>query len=136
MLTLGQAARLVGKPKTTLSRAIKAARLSATRRDDGSYWIDPIELSRVYDVKSAPPVTGDLVQRATAEDDVNATPATPVTPATPIDQELAMRQALAEVELKALQDMLANVKQWGDWKGQAERYLRADGRPWWRRLVG
>ena len=39
MLTLGQAARLTGTSKTALTRAIKAGRLSATRRDDGSYEI-------------------------------------------------------------------------------------------------
>ena len=50
MLTLGQAARIAGKGKTTLTRAIQAGRLSATRRDDGGYLIDPSELSRVYDV--------------------------------------------------------------------------------------
>ena len=34
-LTLAQAARLTGTSKATLSRAIKAGRLSATRRNDG-----------------------------------------------------------------------------------------------------
>jgi excisionase family DNA binding protein len=41
MLSLGQAARLVRTSKTTLKRAIKDGRLSATRRDDGGYRIDP-----------------------------------------------------------------------------------------------
>ena len=47
MLTLGQAARLTGTSRTTLTRAIKAGRLSATRRDDGVYAIDPAELARL-----------------------------------------------------------------------------------------
>ena len=50
MLSLGEAARLAGTSKTTLSRAIKAGRLSATRKDDGGYQIDPAELSRVFTV--------------------------------------------------------------------------------------
>ena len=41
MVTLGEAARLTGLGKTTLARAIKAGRLSATRTDLGSYQIDP-----------------------------------------------------------------------------------------------
>jgi hypothetical protein len=48
MLTLGQAARLTGLGKTTLARAIRAGRLSAGRKPDGGYEIDPAELSRVY----------------------------------------------------------------------------------------
>lgn len=50
MFTLGEAAKEVGKSKTTLTRAINAGRLSAKRLDDGSYQIDPSELFRVYDV--------------------------------------------------------------------------------------
>jgi hypothetical protein len=49
-LSLGHAAKVTGVGKTTLTRAIKAGRLSATRREDGSYAIDPRELSRVYKV--------------------------------------------------------------------------------------
>ena len=48
-LTLGQAAKHVGCSKPTLSRAIKAGRLSAERREDGSYSIDPAELQRYAD---------------------------------------------------------------------------------------
>ena len=43
-VTLGQAARLTGLGKTTITRAIKAGKLSASRREDGSYEIDPSEL--------------------------------------------------------------------------------------------
>ena len=47
-ITLGEAARSTGLSKTTLARAIKAGRLSATRTEMGSYEIDSAELSRVY----------------------------------------------------------------------------------------
>ena len=47
-LSLGQAAKQVGKSKTTLTRAINAGRLSAERQEDGSYLIDVAELGRVY----------------------------------------------------------------------------------------
>jgi hypothetical protein len=48
--TLGQAAKATGKSKPTIQRAIKAGRLSAVRKDDGSYEIEPVELHRVYAV--------------------------------------------------------------------------------------
>ena len=51
-LTVGQAAKQVGKAKTTISRAIKAGKLSAERRDDGSYAIEPSELLRVFPAKN------------------------------------------------------------------------------------
>jgi hypothetical protein len=46
--TLGQAARATGKAKPTIARAIQTGRLSASRADNGSWAIDPVELHRVY----------------------------------------------------------------------------------------
>src|SRR5512144_2228598 len=46
--TRGQAARAAGVSKTTIQRAIKSGRLSASRQDDGSYVIDPAELHRAF----------------------------------------------------------------------------------------
>jgi hypothetical protein len=45
---LGQAARAADVSKTTVQRAIKSGRLSATRQEDGSYVIDPAELHRAF----------------------------------------------------------------------------------------
>lgn len=50
-LSLSQAAKLTGKSKSTINRAIKTGKLSATRHEDGSYSIDPAELSRAFDVE-------------------------------------------------------------------------------------
>jgi hypothetical protein len=46
--SLGQAAKAAGISKTSLHRAIQKGRVSATKNEDGSYDIDPSELSRVY----------------------------------------------------------------------------------------
>ena len=46
--SLGQAAKLVGRSKSTLSKAIRSGRLSVTSRDGGSYQIDAAELFRVF----------------------------------------------------------------------------------------
>jgi len=47
-LTLSQAARVTSKSKSTLNRAIKNGRLSASRNEDGTFSIDPSELARVF----------------------------------------------------------------------------------------
>jgi hypothetical protein len=64
--SLGQAARAAGRSKTTINRAIKTGRLSASRRDDGSYEIDPAELTRAYPGTGSGLVT--VVQSVTAEE--------------------------------------------------------------------
>ncbi len=48
MLTLTQAAEEVGRTRSTLFKAIKAGRLSATKDAQGHLLIDPVELYRVY----------------------------------------------------------------------------------------
>ena len=46
--TLGMAARATGLSKSTLYRAIKAGRISATRTDPWSFAIDPTEVHRIF----------------------------------------------------------------------------------------
>lgn len=46
---LGTAAIATGKSKTTIHRAIKSGKLSAFKRNDGTFEIDPAELHRVFD---------------------------------------------------------------------------------------
>ena len=46
--TLGQAARAVGKSKSTISRAIRKGKISAEHDAHGQFAIDPAELHRVY----------------------------------------------------------------------------------------
>ena len=46
--TLGQAAKAVGKGKTTILKAIKSGRISAKKENNGQWAIDPSELYRVY----------------------------------------------------------------------------------------
>jgi hypothetical protein len=60
--SLGTAAIATGKSKTTIHRAIKSGKISAFRREDGTFEIDPSELHRVFE-----PVTSNvtLKQRVT-----------------------------------------------------------------------
>ena len=48
MLTLTQAAQQANRTRSTLFKAIKGGRLSATKDEQGHFLIDPAELSRVY----------------------------------------------------------------------------------------
>ncbi|MEP5731959.1 MAG: excisionase family DNA-binding protein [Sulfitobacter sp.] len=52
--TLGQAATETGKPKSTISRAIKSGRISATKTGN-KYEIDASELFRVFPATVAQP---------------------------------------------------------------------------------
>jgi excisionase family DNA binding protein len=65
--SLSEAAKAVGVSKPTLFRAIKSGRLSATRRDDGSYDVDPAELHRAFPptVSDARDTTRDLKRNET-----------------------------------------------------------------------
>lgn len=125
MLTLGQAARLTGTSKTTLTRAIRAGRLSAIRREDGSYEIDAAELARVYNVTpETGSATGTVVHHATLRRDPPATD----------DETPALR-----AEIEGLRAQLALMREHADdlktqrdsWQKQAEasQRLLADQRP-------
>lgn len=73
-LSLSQAAKLTGKSKSTINRAIKTGKLSGTRHEDGTYSIDPAELARAFDVeplegskrRDADPDGTRLLERITA----------------------------------------------------------------------
>lgn len=140
-LSLSQAAKAAGRSKSTIGRAIKSGRLSATRNDDDTFSIDPSELFRAF------PQGGP----GTAGDGANETMRTPHfgTAGTGAEPD----------EIKALRDELANAEQRAAVaEAQAEERARAldaaernladlrrmlpaptstlvtDARPWWRRL--
>jgi DNA-binding transcriptional MerR regulator len=71
-LTLGQAAKAAGVSKTTLQRYMHLGKLSASRRDDGSYDIDPAEILRVFG--------SDRRDRNSDTQVVNHVPANVITP--------------------------------------------------------
>ena len=65
-LSLGQAAKETGMDKSTISRAIKSGKLSATRKENGGYEIDPAELFRVFapaSKETEPPVLAHDITR-------------------------------------------------------------------------
>ncbi len=135
-LSLREAAEAVGTSKSTLFRAIRAGRISATRDDDGQFRIDPAELFRVY-----PPA--DLERSAP----MRATPQVMTQDATPSDAGLQVRCASLEAEVQGLKAMVEELRRTRDkWEAQAERLALApptpvtvtmpERRPWWRRTRG
>ena len=127
-LTLGQAAKVTGLGKTTLTRAIKRGHLSASRREDGSYAIDPSELSRVYKVTpetvETVTATGYAAHRVTTDGEAHATPR---------DPDVHTLLAVAQAELRHLSERLEEAKasqddlrrERDDWKEQAQRLALA-----------
>lgn len=119
-LTLSQAAKASGKSKSTLSRAIKVGRLSATRLDDGNFSIDPAELFRVYPATHNNPYDERPIERV----------------ATPVPAELQSRISMLEVLLEKEREAVARERQISaDLKEDRDRWrqqavsLLADLRP-------
>ena len=117
VLSLSQAAKLTGKSKSTINRAIKTGKLSAARHEDGSYSIDPAELSRAFGIE---PHEG--AKRRDAEPD---------------GTRLLERVAALEEMLSREREISADLKEDRDrWRQQAIAML-TDQRPahnswrWW-----
>lgn len=127
--TLGDAAKAVGKSKTTLHRAIKSGRISAIKSEDGSYSIDPSELHRVF-----PPVTAvtpaDTFQRNDTEHQSNTLETLRI--------QLELQEKERERERALLQETIADLREDRDkWRQQATALLE-DHRPkgFFKRLFG
>lgn len=118
-LSLSQAAKLAGKSKSTINRAIKTGKLSAIRHEDGSYSIDPSELSRVFDMEPS-----EGAKRSDTE---------------PSGTRLLERVEALEAMLNREREISADLKEDRDrWRQQATALL-ADYRPkvgLWARLLG
>src|SRR3954447_21600750 len=99
MLSLREAAREAGTSKSSLHRAIKAGRLSATRTDGGDLRIDPSELARAYPARPS-----QLSQAAHAGPE----PVGQNGMGDPIPRDAAV--AALEVEVRLLRQMLDDMK--------------------------
>jgi hypothetical protein len=127
MLTLGQAARMCGRGKTTLARAIKRGALSAMRNDNGGYLIDPSELSRAFPFPF--PAPGETRGNGHDTDDA-AHHATELA-------TLAERVRGLEAMTAELRERVADLTRDRDtWRDQAQRLALPAPAPrvaWWRR---
>jgi hypothetical protein len=100
MHSLATAAAACGVNKSTVLRAIKSGKISATRNEHSEWQIDPAELHRVY-----PPIarTAAAPQNASADD------------------VLAIKVAMAEDRLAELKGALEDMRgQRDSWQKMAE----------------
>jgi excisionase family DNA binding protein len=119
--TLGEAARQCGVAKGTISKAIKTGKLSATRREDGSWSIDNAELARYLESN------GHRFRSETVEAD---------RPETGAETSAATDALVAE-----LRAVIADLRRDRDeWREQAQRLALPAPKPaekpmsWWRWL--
>jgi hypothetical protein len=66
-LTLGQAAKRVGKSKATISKAIADGKLSVYERSSDGFKIDPAELFRVFAPKNLANTRNDQSERTSEQ---------------------------------------------------------------------
>ena len=125
-LSLSQAARLTGRSKSTIGRAIKSGRMSATRNEDGTFGINPAELLRAFPKDGPEPARGRSAGSAADGGGDGGETAD-------LRARLAVAEALAEERARALEAAERNL-------ADLRRMLpppapvTADrtARPWWR----
>ena len=123
--TLNEAAKAVGKSKTTIHRAIKSGKISASKLDSGAYAIDPSELHRVFQ--------DGTMERNTRNDTEQAK-----TTSGTDDIRLKILEKERERERQQLEETIADLREDRDkWRQQATALLE-DQRPkgFWARLRG
>ena len=110
-LSASQAAKEYGKSVPTITRAIKAGRLSAKNKPEGGYIIDRSELIRVFGFPPAPASdeTPDTLQSNTTHD----------------TSVLEVKLEAAEQRIKDLQDSLSDTRTRLDSEGEERRRLTA-----------
>jgi hypothetical protein len=129
MYSLGTAAKATGKAKSSILRAIKSGRISATRTDSG-WSIDPAELHRIFPLKDndgSEPGSGDAVERdATSPEQLELFV---------LKTEVRVLQATGEMLRSQVDDVRRDRDSWRELAQAVQRQL-GDQRPWWRRLLG
>jgi DNA-binding transcriptional MerR regulator len=124
-MTMGEFARKSGINKATLSRMIKAGKISAERQENGRLLIDPSELDRLADI------------RFTSNVSYNGTPQQSVTPSeTVLQRENELLRELLRDKDKQLDDLRSERD---EWRKQAQMLLLTQGQPkepekprrWW-----
>jgi len=120
MLNLREAAEQAGTSKSSIFRAIKSGRLSATRDDFGGVQIDPAELARAFLPKPSPSERAGTVPAGNHSTD----------PKHDGTENLRVRNAALEVEVRLLRELADNMRAERDrWAAQAERLALAPPQP-------
>ena len=91
-LSLGQAAKLAGRSKPTISAWLKAGKISGQKREDGVYAIDKTEILRIGDARSGP----QKGRKPAAQRGEGAA-------------KQASRESAADVEIRLLRERMADL---------------------------
>ena len=113
MHTLGTAAKATGLNRSTVLRAIKSGKISATKNEHGEWQIDPAELHRVY-----PPTADEPIRPVAAQ--WHATSIAPDATAL-LDAQIASMKDVAALMREQLDDIR---KDRDAWRSQAEANQR------------
>ncbi len=117
-LSLSQAAKATGKSKSTINRAIKNGKLSATRHDDGTYSIAASELFRAFPNGTT-----------SSSEWINTQP--PTEPDRTTDIRIEALEAALQRERELNNDLRTDRDHW---RQQATALLTsaAPSKPWWK----
>ena len=127
--TLNEAAKATGKSKTTIHRALKSGKVSAIKRDNGAYAIEPAELHRVF-----PPVPAERNEERSIRNDTEQLRDYQGT----LRIQLETIEKESERERQQLQETITDLREDRDrWRQQATALLE-DKRPrgFWKKLFG
>jgi len=127
--TLNEAAKATGKSKTTIHRALKSGKVSAVKRDNGAYAIEPAELHRVF-----PPVPTERNEERSNRNDAEHLCNDHGT----LRIQLETIEKERERERQQLQETITDLREDRDrWRQQATALLE-DKRPrgFWKKLFG
>ena len=125
-MTMGEFARQAGMNKATLSRMIKAGKISAERQENGRLLIDPSEMDRLADIRP----TSNVSHNGPVQQSV-----------TPIETVLQRENELLREMLRDKEKQLDHLRTERDeWRKQAQTLLLTQGqlqeparpRRWWQ----
>jgi hypothetical protein len=125
--SLNDAAKATGKSKTTIHRALKSGKVSASKTDSGAYAIEPAELHRVF-----PPVSTERNTERSEWNDVEHQRDDQGT----LRIQLESLEKERERERQQLQETITDLREDRDrWRQQATALLE-DKRPrgFWQKL--
>jgi predicted site-specific integrase-resolvase len=116
--SLSTAAAACGVNKSTILRAIKNGKISATKDENGQWQIQPVELHRTY-----PPYTE---ARTDAPHDATAV----------LEAQIAGLKEVADLLRVQLEDVREDRDRWREQAATVTRQLpdQRERKPWWRRF--
>lgn len=127
--TLNEASKATGKSKTTIHRALKSGKISASKTDSGAYVIEPVELHRVF-----PPIPAERNVERSSRNDAEHSRNNFET----LRIQLESAEKERERERQQLQETITDLREDRDrWRQQATALLE-DKRPrgFWKKLFG